>query len=283
MQIIQTPPKDGIHNHPGRAMSPEYVTIHNTGNFAAGADAKANAEYTANGGGSTADSAGNGSYHYAVDDTEIYQIFREDQQCWHAGNSEGNAKSIGIEICVNFGFTVEGVSQNGCKPWAETTEAERKKAKQAFQAGCEAAAELTADICKRHGWGIDRVVQHNHWAGKDCPMVLRRETFAGLNWAWFLGRVQYYLTGASTPITPAPAAGETDAVYRVNTQAAFSGSQLGAWKSLASAKKQADANKAAGYKVYNIATGALVYDPLETVAESGKIGTVTASRLRAYP
>src|SRR5699024_3552802 len=46
--------------------------------------------------------------------------------------------------------------------------------------------------------GINDVVQHNHWSGKDCPKQIRSGK-NGINWAKFKQMVQ----GASTP-KPAP-------------------------------------------------------------------------------
>lgn len=151
-------------NHPNRAMkSIEYITIHNTGNHAATAGAKSHAFYqSAGSGGSKA------SWHYTVDSKEVWQSFLDHQECWHAGDGAGpgNRSSIGIEICVN---DIGG-----------------------FRAACDNAARLTADLLTRHGLSIDRVVQHNHWSGKDCPKELRSGVW-GVHWQGFMKKVEAYM------------------------------------------------------------------------------------------
>jgi hypothetical protein len=58
-KLFKGRPKEGIYNHSGRIMTPEYVAIRNTGNLAAGAGAKANAQHTASGGIGRAEDAEN--------------------------------------------------------------------------------------------------------------------------------------------------------------------------------------------------------------------------------
>ena len=40
------------------------------------------------------------SWHFTVDDKEIYQAAPTNMKCYHAGNATGNSTSIGIEICM---------------------------------------------------------------------------------------------------------------------------------------------------------------------------------------
>ena len=54
-----------------------------------------------------------------------------------------------------------------------------------------------------HGIPLERVVQHNHWSGKDCPNRIRRgEPY---DWQTFLARVQSYLGDGQEAPAPAPA------------------------------------------------------------------------------
>jgi len=152
----------GLKNNPNRNLtSVSFVTIHNTGNYAATATARNHADYLYGG------SAGaQASWHYTVDDKEIWQSFEDHRACWHAGdgtNGPGNSTSIGIEICVNNRAT--------------------------YKKACENAAWLTAELLKRHGLSIDRVVQHNRWSGKDCPKEKRSGAW-GVTWADFIGMVR---------------------------------------------------------------------------------------------
>lgn len=52
-------------------------------------------------------------------------------------------------------------------------------------------------LLKQYNLGIDRVVQHNKWSGKDCPQFLRMGKH-GYNWSWFISRVKAHLNGGSS-------------------------------------------------------------------------------------
>lgn len=119
-----------------------YITIHNTGNRAAGADAAAHARWHH-------DSAPY-SWHFTVDDKEVWQQLSDAEQGWHAGDDDGpgNTTSIGIEICMHTGIDQEQANAN--------------------------AAELVRSLLAK-GHGSSGVVQHNHWTGKDCPEVIRHQ------------------------------------------------------------------------------------------------------------
>lgn len=119
------------------AMVPSCVVIHNTANDASAENEVAymshnNAEI---------------SFHYAVDDKEIIQAIPENRNAWHAsdGNGKGNREGIAIEIC----YSKSGGS------WFKVAE--------------QNAAELTASILARYGWGLDRVTKHQDYSGKYCP------------------------------------------------------------------------------------------------------------------
>ena len=147
----------GRKNRPGRDTNPDtYITIHETGNAAKGADAAAHGAYL--------DSAAGEddlvSWHYTVDDHAIVQHLPDYETAYHAGDGKdgpGNTTSIGIEICVNAGGDFEAAKAN--------------------------AAALVRLLMEEHGIDIEHVVQHNHWNGKDCPKTIRATTGA---WEAFL-------------------------------------------------------------------------------------------------
>jgi len=148
----------GRRNRPGlRIQGPLYVTIHDTGSPGRGANAAAHSRYI------KSDRAASrpASWHYTVDDRVIVKHLPVSEVGWHAGDGRkpggGNMSSIGIEICEN-------------------ADGDRLKAE-------ALAARLTAVLLDAYGLPIDRVVQHNHWSGKDCPHVLRRRPGA---WEGFL-------------------------------------------------------------------------------------------------
>lgn len=137
----------GRKNRPGRDTNPDtYITIHETGNAAKGADAAAHGAYL--------DSAAGEddlvSWHYTVDDHAIVQHLPDYETAYHAGDGKdgpGNTTSIGIEICVNAGGDFAQAQAN--------------------------AAALVRLLMEEHGIPLDNVVQHNHWNGKDCPKTIR--------------------------------------------------------------------------------------------------------------
>lgn len=126
------------------------ITIHETANTSKGADAQAHADLQSGGG------ARNASWHITVDDTEAIRSYPDTAQCWHAGTDEGNRTSIAIEICVNDGGD--------------------------YDAAFKRAAAEARDLRIKHKLDRDKVVQHNHWSGKNCPTKMR----AAGRWQEFL-------------------------------------------------------------------------------------------------
>jgi len=141
----------GRPNRPGTPIKPEYITIHDTANTSKGAGAKAHSNYLKN-------TSNIVSWHFTVDDKTIFQHLPVTEKAFHAGNLLGNTKSIGIEICENA---------DGNRLLAEIN-----------------ASYLTARLMFLYD--IEKVVQHNHWNGKDCPRVLRKTG----RWKEFLENVQ---------------------------------------------------------------------------------------------
>ena len=159
MKIYQKLVPSGLGNHPNRLLTAiNYITIHTTGNRNPSTTAAAHARLQARG-----NDGRQASWHYTVDENEIWQSFKDKQQCWHTGTSVGNKTSIGIEICVN--------SQKG------------------FLKACEKAAWLTAHLLKKHHLNIKNILQHYDWSGKNCPAELISREW-GIGWEDFLGMLQ---------------------------------------------------------------------------------------------
>lgn len=136
----------GRRNRPGGSNPDTYITIHETGNSSAGADAAAHGAYLA----SSAGEASLTSWHYTVDDHAIVQHLPDNETAYHAGDGAGgpgNAQSIGIEICVNSDGDFEAAKAN--------------------------AAALVRLLMAEHGIPLANMVQHNHWNGKNCPATIR--------------------------------------------------------------------------------------------------------------
>ena len=116
----------GTAARPGYAMTPKFITIHNTANENAGAGALSHGTYMTTGSGKNVTT----SYHYVVDDGLIVRLLPDNEAAWHAGDGSGtksgNRTSLAIEICEN--------------PESDLTKA------------TDNAAELTARLMK--DWGI---------------------------------------------------------------------------------------------------------------------------------
>ncbi len=147
IKIIQDFIPKGRKNRPGYPMTPKYITIHETGSFGKGANAKAHAKYI------KSDDAANrpASWHFTVDDKVIYQHLPLNENGWHAGDGgsgTGNRQSIGIEICVNSDGNFEKAVQN--------------------------AQWLVRKLMVEFNIPIENIKQHYDWSGKNCPYTIRK-------------------------------------------------------------------------------------------------------------
>jgi N-acetylmuramoyl-L-alanine amidase CwlA len=170
LNIVQDFIPVGNSNRPGNRLSATSITIHNTDNADAGANAAAHAKYQK---GPDARSR-QVSWHFTVDDTSVYQSLPTNEIGWHTARAVGNNSSIGIEICMNSDLDVPAAYQR--------------------------AALLTAVVAFQNGIRVpDKIVQHNFWSGKDCPIILRHPA---QGWQDFLTQIQQAYSG----LTPTPAA-----------------------------------------------------------------------------
>lgn len=142
---------------PGELRKIKYIVIHETGNTAKGSTAKGHSDYLKGGG------AGNVSWHYTVDDSEIYHHIPDNEVAWHAGERTGNTYGVGIELCVNSDGDFNKTFENGAK--------------------------LTAYLLETYDLEIEDVKQHFDFNGKNCPQTIRETG----RWEEFLSRVEYYL------------------------------------------------------------------------------------------
>ena len=160
LNIIQNHVPIGRRNRSQKKINPEWVTIHSTSNTGRTADALAHARFLINNGGYTLPSGRMNwvSWHFTVDDKSIVQHLPLDEEGYHCG--AGNDKSIGIEICMNKG--------------ADTSKA------------IERAGALAAKYCYENNLPLKSVVQHHFWTTKNCPILLREDTYSDVSWAEFL-------------------------------------------------------------------------------------------------
>lgn len=113
------------------------------------------------------------SFHYAVDDVNIVQGIPENRNAWASGDEhgKGNMEGIHIEICYS------------------------KSGGEKFDKAEQNAAEFTASLLKKYGWGIDKVTKHRDYDGKYCP---HRTLDRG--WQRFLSMVKRYMEPAKAPV-----------------------------------------------------------------------------------
>lgn len=161
-------PKGNSDIRPGYHMTPQYITIHETDNTSVGAGARNHAQYLYNqavGGTNRA-----ASWHFTVDDKEIYQHLPINENGWHAGdgNGAGNRQSIAIEIAVN---------RDGD-----------------YNKAVENAKKLTAHLMKQTGVPLSNIVKHQKWSGKNCPSIMISKG----QWTPFLDGVNKYYNNDSS-------------------------------------------------------------------------------------
>ena len=127
------------HKKVGYEMSkPTYIVVHNTANTAPAINevkylnSSSNTSYT--------------SFHFAVDDVNVYQAVNMKYNAWHAGEQTMNKQSIGIEIAKSM------ISDTQIKDKAINN-----------------GAKLVAMLMKEYNIPIERVITHQAVTGKHCP------------------------------------------------------------------------------------------------------------------
>lgn len=122
---------------PGTKRRIRYIVIHETDNFDKTTGAKNHAQFLSE---NNMDST---SWHYTVDDKEIYHHIPDNEVAYHTANEIGNLYGIGIELCVNNGGNFEKTFNN--------------------------AAKLVAYLLKEYNLTIYDLKTHHDFSGKDCP------------------------------------------------------------------------------------------------------------------
>ena len=122
-----------------------YVVIHETDNINQGANASRHNQFIHSNGVSN-----ELSWHYTVDDTEIWHHLPDDETAYHAGDrmeeGGGNKNGIGVEMCVNADGDYEKTLQN--------------------------AQKLAASLLYAYELPIQALRKHEDFSGKCCPSKL---------------------------------------------------------------------------------------------------------------
>lgn len=137
---------EGYEGRPGKLREIKYVVIHDTDNTSTGANAKNHSKYLMD----TAKETPL-SWHYTVDDHEIYHHLPDNEIAYHASDKEteggGNKNGVAVEICVNEDGDFEQSFKNG--------------------------ADLAAFLLYEYGLTPADLRQHNDFCGKNCPRTIR--------------------------------------------------------------------------------------------------------------
>lgn len=144
---------------PGRTREIHYIVIHETDNNGSHATARAHNQYLHKNCWEEQK-----SWHYTVDDTEIWHHLPNNEVGYHAGDTSwkegGNRNGIGIELCVNQGGDFDQTMHN--------------------------AAQLTAYLLRQYHLDMDAVKKHQDFSGKICPSTIINHN----RWDEFLQLVQ---------------------------------------------------------------------------------------------
>lgn len=104
---------------------------------------------------------------------ELVRCIPDDEVAFHSGSWSMNRKSIGIEVChPDWGGKFSDMTY-------------------------KSLVELTAELCKKYGIGINNVIRHHDVTGKDCPKYYVENP---KEWNKFKQDVQNLINGTITPI-----------------------------------------------------------------------------------
>lgn len=124
----------------GQRCSATEIAVHNTGNWDVPSK-NYNSSIKQNNQGKGRDA----SWHFTVDDKEIYQHMDTTLKAWHVGS--GNSVAIGIEICM-------------------FKDANRQKLAE------DNAIALIKELQKIHNIPLSKVKMHKDYTGKYCPEII---------------------------------------------------------------------------------------------------------------
>jgi hypothetical protein len=146
---------------------PGFWVQHETANSNVGADAAMHNRWLQNG----ADGS-QVSFHFCVDDHQIYQMIPVDEVTWQAadGGGPGNMSGVSCEACVN----------------ADGNETVMRRNAEALAAGLMGALGLGIDRCKRH-YDFNAADPNRHY----CPQHMMTSGY----WPLFVAHVDALLGG----------------------------------------------------------------------------------------
>jgi len=99
------------------------------------------------------------SWHYTVDEHEIFQHIPDNYRANHAGETNGNQWAIGIEMAINADGSFEGALRM--------------------------YAKLVAYLLRKHNLPLSSVRSHQYFSGRHCPDIILRTG----RWVEFMGMI----------------------------------------------------------------------------------------------
>jgi N-acetylmuramoyl-L-alanine amidase len=171
----------GRKNRPGTLNVPKYITIHNTDNASAGADARSHGRFLISAGHYMLNGKQHWvSWHYSVDDKRVVKHLPISEKAYHAASANG--QSIAIEVCMNAGIDQE----------------------KAFLNAARLTALLLYDLSALNR-DVNKVVPHHFWTGKNCPRLLLNNGQVGSKWKDFQRLIQQELANITEALGPGTA------------------------------------------------------------------------------
>lgn len=210
----------------------KYLIIHYVG---ATGGSKANCQYYAS------QYVGASAHYYIGFDGEIWQSVEDEDIAWSVGASSyvhpnaRNSNTLNFEMCVKKKSTKTMNATD--KDWYHT------------QATYDATVKLVAMKMKEYNIPMENLLMHYHVTGKYCNAVFLNDN-TGMNWNKFKKDVKAAMSGTSSTAIA------STSYYRVRKTWTDAKSQLGAYESLANAKKECPS----GYSVFDN-KGNVVYKP----------------------
>lgn len=272
INIVKQTSYNNVSSTPNRSI--KYIVVHYTaGTTSRAGSARNTALYFSNYG-------INASADFIVDDSTIVQFNPDlkNYSCWHCGDSKNynkggsfygkctNFNSIGIEVCSTNNT---GMMTSANDTHYYFTDAVVNK-----------TVELVKYLMQTYNVPIGNVIRHYDVTGKWCPGIRgwNNETNSDSSkWNAFKAKLGASAGASSASSTEnASAKSSTKIIYRVRKTAGDAKTQIGAWSSLDSAKKQADQNAKAGYKVFDN-NGKLIYTPKATTTTTSSFKVYTAT------
>ena len=155
-------------------IKPEYIVIHETGNYDSGFDAEHIYSYWSK------DSSAERSAHFIVDENKTIQMLKLNWKGWHVGDNNGhsditNSNSIGIEICVNDDGN--------------------------YMVGRARAIRLVKYLMTELNIDVDHVVRHFDASGKNCPEVMLKFPFLWDDFKTQIGQPDQIIDGIYKSMT----------------------------------------------------------------------------------